>query len=374
MKLTGLKVLDLSAFLPGPMLTMMMADHGAEVIKVEPMGAGEPTRSIGAVKNGQSVYFRNTQRGKRSIQLDLKDAADRALALKLAAEADVLVEAWRPGVADRLGLGYAAVSAANPRIVYCSLSAFGQDGRYRDRPAHDLVVQALAGTLQPGEGPPPALPIMLSADALSAMTGLSAVLMALLGRERTGRGDYLDISMYDSLVAWTANAVGEVFAQGEAPRAAASRFWGGAALYDLYETADGRWLALGGSEAKFAENLLNGLGRPDLVAAARTPPGEGQAPVRAFLRETFRARPLAEWEAWFAGRDVCWAPVRSLKEAFDDPFLAERGMLARDAQGAEVIGSPIRFRAEPARIDPKAPGLNEDGAVIARNGWERREP
>ncbi|MDR3510402.1 MAG: CoA transferase [Caulobacteraceae bacterium] len=374
MKLSGLKVLDLSAFLPGPMLTMMMADHGAEVIKVEPMGAGEPTRAIGEVKNGQSVYFRNTQRGKRSIQLDLKDPEGLALCLRLAAEADVLVEAWRPSVAERLGLGYAAVSALNPRIVYCSLSAFGQAGRYRDRPAHDLVVQALAGTIQPGEGPPPAVPIMLSADALSAMTGLSAVLMALLGRERSGKGDYLDISMYDSLTAWTANAVGEVFAKGEAPRAANSRFWGGAALYDLYETADGRWLALGGSEAKFAENLLNGLGRPDLIAAARTPPGEGQAPVRAFLREAFKARRLADWEAWFDGRDVCWAPVRSLKEAFDDPFLVERGMLGRDAEGAEVIGSPIRFLAEPARIDPKAPERNQDGEAIARHGWERPRP
>jgi crotonobetainyl-CoA:carnitine CoA-transferase CaiB-like acyl-CoA transferase len=374
MKLAGLKVLDLSTFLPGPMLTMMMADHGAEVIKVEPAGAGEPTRAIGEVKNGLSVYFRNTQRGKRSIQIDLKDPDGLALCLKLAAEADVLVEAWRPGVAERLGVGYAAVSALNPAIVYCSLSAFGQDGRYRDRPAHDLVVQALAGTLAPGEGPPPAMPIVLSADALSAMTGLSAVLMALFGRERTGKGDYLDISMYDSLTAWTANAVGEVFAKGEAPEAAKSRFWGGAALYALYETADGRFLALGGSEAKFAENLLDGLGRPDLIAAARTPPGEGQAPVRAFLRETFKTRSLAEWEAWFEGRDVCWAPVRSLKAAFDDPFLAERGMLARDADGNEIIGAPIRFQAEPARVDGKAPAKNEHGEEIARLGWKRPTP
>jgi crotonobetainyl-CoA:carnitine CoA-transferase CaiB-like acyl-CoA transferase len=374
MKLSGLKVLDLSTFLPGPMLTMMMADHGAEVIKVEPMGAGEPTRGIGAVSNGQSVYFRNTQRGKRSIQLDLKAADDLALCLELAAEADVVVEAWRPGVADRLGVGYAAVKALNPAVVYCSISAFGQQGRYRERPAHDLVVQALAGTIAPGEGPPPALPIMLSADALSAMTGLSAVLMALLGRERSGQGDYLDISMYDAVTAWTANAVGEVFAHGQAPRLAASRFWGGAALYDLYETADGRYLALGGSEAKFAEALLNGLDRPDLIAAAKTSPGEGQAPVRAFLRQTFKTKPLADWEAWFAGRDICWAPVRSLKEAFDDPFLIERGMLAFDAEGGQIIGTPIRFQVEPARIDPHAPALNEDGEDIANLGWKRPRP
>jgi crotonobetainyl-CoA:carnitine CoA-transferase CaiB-like acyl-CoA transferase len=371
MKLSGLKVLDLSMFLPGPMLTMMMADHGAEVIKVEPAGAGEPTRGIGEVKNGLSVYFRNTQRGKRSIQIDLKDPEGLALCLRLAAEADVLVETYRPGVADRLGVGYAAISALNPAIVYCSLSAFGQEGRYRDRPAHDLVVQALAGTLAPGAGPPPAIPIMLSADALSAMTGLSAVLMALYGREKTGRGDYLDISMFDSLVAWTANATGEVFAKGEAPDPATSRFWGGAALYDLYETADGRFLALGGSEAKFAENLLNGLERPDLIPASKAPPGPGQDPVRTFLRNAVRQKSLADWESWFEGRDICWAPVRSLKEAYDDPFMTERGMLARDAEGSEIIGAPIRFLAEPAHIDPKAPAKNEHGDEIARHGWKR---
>jgi crotonobetainyl-CoA:carnitine CoA-transferase CaiB-like acyl-CoA transferase len=371
MKLSGLKVLDLSMFLPGPILTLMLADHGADVIKVEPMGAGEPTRAIGEVKNGQTIYFRNTQRGKRSIQLDLKDPAGLALCLKLAAEADVLVEGYRPGVADRLGVGYPAIQAINPGIVYCSLSAFGQEGRYSQRPAHDLVIQALAGTLAPGEGPPPAMPIVVAADALSAMTGLSAILMALLGRARTGLGDYLDISMYDSLVAWTAPFVGEVFAKGEPPKAATSRFWGGAALYDLYETADGRYLAMGGSEPKFAETLLTGLGRPDLLPAARTPPGPGQDPVRAFLRETFKTKSLADWESWFGDRDICWAPVRDLKQAFADPFLVERGMLAYDAEGSEIIGTPIRFLAEPAQIDPKAPAKNEHGDEIARHGWKR---
>ena len=371
MKLSGLKVLDLSMFLPGPILTMMLADHGADVIKVEPTGAGEPTRAIGEVKNGQTIYFRNTQRGKRSIQIDLKDADGKALFMRLAAEADVLIEGYRPGVADRLGVGYAAISAINPGIVYCSLSAFGQEGTYAQRPAHDLVIQALAGTLAPGEGPPPAMPIVVAADALSAMTGLSAVMMALYGRQTTGKGDYLDISMYDSLVAWTAPFVGEVFAKGEAPSTATSRFWGGAALYDLYETADGGYLAMGGSEPKFAENLLNGLERPDLLPAAKTPPGPTQEPVRAFLRETFKQKPLAEWEAWFEGRDICWAPVRDLKAAFDDPFLVERGMLARDADGSEIIGTPIRFLAEPAQIDPKAPDKNEHGEDIARHGWKR---
>jgi len=371
MKLSGLKVLDLSLFLPGPMVTLMMADHGADVIKIEPMGAGEPTRGIGEVKNGLSVYFRNTQRGKRSIQLDLKDPAGQAMFHKLAAEADVLIEAWRPGVAGRLGVGYGAVSAVNPGIVYCSLSAFGQDGRYRDRPAHDLAVQALAGTLPLGadRDGAPVMPGTQSADALSSLTALAGILMALYRREKTGQGDYLDISMFDAVIAWTPHATGSVFARGETPDLASSRFWGGAAMYGLYQTADHRWIALGGSELKFAENLLNGLGRPDLIAAAKPPPGADQAPLHAFLRETFAARTQGEWTAWFEGRDICFAPVRTLKEAFDDPFLAERGMLAHDAEGSEIVGTPIRFTAEPAQVDPHAPAKNEHGAEILARGW-----
>jgi crotonobetainyl-CoA:carnitine CoA-transferase CaiB-like acyl-CoA transferase len=374
MKLSGLKVLDLSQFLPGPMVTLMMADHGAEVIKVEPMGAGEPTRGIGEVKNGQSVYFRNTQRGKRSIQLDLKSAEGRAVFDRLAAEADVVIEAFRPGVADRLGVGYGAISAANPGVVYCSLSAFGQEGRYAQRPAHDLAVQALAGTLPLGadRSGAPVMPGTVTADALGSLTALSGILMALYRRDRTGQGDFLDISMFDAVIAWTPHATGTVFAKGEAPDLASSRFWGGAALYQLYETVDHRWIALGGSEIKFAENLLNGLGRPDLIPAAKLPPGAGQAPIHAFLRETFAARTQGEWVDWFEGRDICFAPVRTLKEAFDDPSLVERGLLTRDAEGTETVGTPIRFRKEPARIDPHAPKLNEHRDEIVARGWNTK--
>ena len=373
MKLAGLKVLDLSMFLPGPMVTLMLADHGADVIKVEPLGAGEPTREIGEVKHGLSVYFRNTQRGKRSIQLNLKDEGQRGLFLRLAAEADVIVEAWRPGVADRLGVGYAAVGAANPGIVYASLTAFGQEGGRRDNPAHDLAVQALAGTLPLSadrEGRP-VMPGALIADAFSSLAALSGILMALYRRATTGQGDFVDISMFDSVIAWTAHATGPVFAKGEAPDLGRSRFWGGAAMYGLYQTLDERWIVLGGSEIKFAENLLAKLGRLDLLPMARQPPGDCQEPLRAFFRQTFATKTQGQWVEWFEGLDVCFAPVRTLKEAFDDPFLQERGMLAFDEDGSEVIGTPIRFRNEPATINPRAPALNEHGDAIARHGWAR---
>jgi crotonobetainyl-CoA:carnitine CoA-transferase CaiB-like acyl-CoA transferase len=234
-------------------------------------------------------------------------------------------------------------------------------------------VQALAGTLPLGADAAgaPVMPGTLTADALSSLTALAGVLMALYAREKTGQGDFLDISMFDSVIAWTPHATGSVFAKGEAPDLGASRFWGGAAMYRLYETSDRRWIALGGSELKFAQNLLTGLGRPDLIDAAQQPPGAGQAPLHAFLREAFAQRTQSQWTAWFEGRDICFAPVRTLKEAFDDPFLAERGMLGRDAEGSEIVGTPIRFQSEPARINPHAPALNEHGADIIAHGWKR---
>ncbi len=361
MKLEGVRVLDLSLFLPGPMLTLMMADHGADVIKVEPAGEGEPTRHIGYEKGGATVWFRNTHRGKRSIQLDLKSEAGQAAFWRLAKDADVVVEAFRPGVVDRLSVGYEAVRAVNPKVVYCAISAFGQDGRYRLRPAHDLAVQALAGIVALTEGfdGKPAPPGLAAADALASLTALSGVLMALYRAEKTGQGDYLDVAMLDSLLAWTPNVTGKIFATGEPHIPKHERSFGGQAMNALYETAEGQWIVLGGSEVKFATNLLNALGRPDLIDYARLPPGPGQAPLAAFLRETFRTKTRAEWEAWFAPLDVCFAPVRNLKEAFDDPVVRERGMLAYDAEGNEIVGTPLKFRQEPAVINPHVPALDE---------------
>lgn len=357
MKLEGVRVLDLSLFLPGPMLTLMMADHGADVIKVEPPGEGEPTRRIGYEKNGASVWFRNTHRGKRSVGLNLKTPEGMAAFHALAAEADVIVEAFRPGVADRLGVGYDAVRAYNPGVVYCAISAFGQTGAYSQLPAHDVAVQALAGvvSLNEGQDGKPAMPHMPVADALASLTALSGVLMALLRKRETGLGDYLDVSMYDATLAWTPNVTGRIFATGQAHEPKDERSWGGAAFYNLYECADGQWVSLGGSEIKFARNLLTALERPDLIEIAALPPGPEQEPLRAFLRETFLKKTRADWETWFAGRDVCFAPVRTLKEAFDDPATRDSGMLAFDADGSEVVGTPLKFRNEPGVIDPTLP-------------------
>jgi crotonobetainyl-CoA:carnitine CoA-transferase CaiB-like acyl-CoA transferase len=372
MKLSGLKVLDLSLFLPGPMLTLMMADHGANVIKVEPAGEGEPTRHLGYMKNGASIWFRNTQRGKRSIQLNLKSEEGLATFWALAKEADVIIEAFRPGVVDRLGVGYRAVKAVNPGIVYCSISAFGQEGKYREKPAHDLAIQAMAGLVAHTEGfdGNPAPPGLVAGDALGSLTALSGVMMALWRKDRTGQGDYLDVSMLDSLMAWTPNVTGKIFATGEDIIPKHERPFGGQAMNSLYQCKDGGWVVLGGSEVKFARNLLAEWGRLDLLQYAEIPPGPEQYPLRDFFREKFREKTRAEWEAWFEGKDICFAPVRTLKDAFEDSAAAERGMIAWDAEGNEIVGTPIRFTEEPAVIDASIAELDEHHAEIVAKGWD----
>jgi crotonobetainyl-CoA:carnitine CoA-transferase CaiB-like acyl-CoA transferase len=276
----------------------------------------------------------------------------------------VLVESFRPGVVDRLGIGYAAVSARAEKIVYVSISAFGQTGPYRDRPAHDLAVEAMSGVLSVNLGwdDRPWAPAIACADMLASNMALSGVLMALLRRETTGRGDYLDIAMMDALIASLPNGYGLPMTERRQPVAKHERTWGGNAMYRVYETKDGRFVVLGGAELKFATNLLTALGRPDLIPLCQLPPGPAQEPVHAFLTETFLTRTQAEWADWMAGKDVAFAPVKSLREGLDDPQTRHRAMLVQDQGGWEHLGIPIRFADEPGQIrfDPPAHGQHSE--------------
>ena len=364
MKLAGLRVIDLSVFLPGPYLTLALADHGAEVIKVEAPGEGDPGRHIGLKDGDTTVFFRNINRGKKSVVLDLKSDAGREALLQLAETADVFIEAFRPGVVDRLGLGYEAVRARNPGIVYCSISAFGQDGPYRHRPAHDLALEAMTGILSVslGEDGKPAVPGIPAADVLAGLQGLAGVLMALLRRKDTGLGDYLDISMHESAMAATLTILGPAIAEGRQPNPKHERTTGGAAFYRLYETSDGRHLALAGQEPKFIHALLGALGRPELAEPCLRGPGPHQQPVMDFLAATFRTRSLAEWDAFITRLDVCYGPVNTLPEALADAGLRARGMVFDDERGKAHVASAIRFRHEPSKPELRAPRLGEHTA------------
>ena len=317
MKLSGIRVVDLSVFLPGPYLTKALADHGAEVIKVEAPGEGDPVRHLGPSDGPSTVYFRNFNRGKKSVVLNLKDPADRQALLGLCDGADVFVETFRPGVMDRLGIGYAQLSARNPRIVYCSISAFGQNGPYRDRPSHDLGVEAVSGVLSVSQGRDgqPAIPAVAAADMVASLQGLAGILMALLRRQATGEGDYLDISMHDSVVSASAN-------------------------------------------------LLGALGRAELAALCERGPGPHQQPVEQFLRDTFRTRTRDEWVQYLSKLDVCFGELNTFPEALRDAHLNARGMILVDDLGRRHLGSPIRFAREPAQVDLHEPAMGEHGAAI----------
>jgi crotonobetainyl-CoA:carnitine CoA-transferase CaiB-like acyl-CoA transferase len=365
-KLGGIRVIDLSVFLPGPYLTLALADHGAEVLKIETPGEGDPGRHIGLSDGPSTVFFRNLNRGKKSVVLDLKDTAQRDALLALCDTADVFVESFRPGTVDRLGVGYDAVRTRNPRIVYCAISAFGQDSEWRSRPAHDLALEAEAGLLSMtlGNDGRPAIPGIPVADVLAGLQGLSGVLMALYRREQTGLGDYIDISMHDVTIGGMLNILGPAFAENRQPVPAHERTTGGAAFYRPYETQDGRYLVLAGQEPKFIRNLLGALGGPELAELCLRGPGPHQAPVIDFLNAEFRKRPLAEWQAYLATLDVCFGRINTLPEAVAHPNLAARGMIRRDPTSRRHVGPPIRFLHEPAQPLLREPQLGEHTALI----------
>jgi len=371
-KLQSLRVVDLSLFLPGPLMTQFMADHGAEVVKVESLHEGEPNREIGAKRDGVSVYFANTHRGKKSIALNLKDPAGLEVLMRLAERSDVLVEAFRPGVAERLGIGYRQVVARAPRIVYASIAAFGQSGPYRDLAVHDLATEAMSGVLSLNRGTDgrPAIPALANADMLASMMTLSGVLMALYRRKETGKGDYLDMAMADSLLACLPNNMGTAMTERRQPVLEEERALGGNALYNIYETKDGDFVVLAGQELKFAKNLLEPLGRPDLVDLCIRPPGPGQNPVREFLRSSFKNKTKREWVEWFKGRDIAFAPMRTLPEVLEDPHFKARGMVLKDARGWDHLGVPIKFADEPAQpsFDPPAHGQHT-AAILRELGY-----
>ncbi|TDN59204.1 CaiB/BaiF CoA-transferase family protein [Paraburkholderia sp. BL10I2N1] len=360
MKLSGVRVVDLSQFMPGPMLASNLADHGADVIKVEPL-TGDAAR--GSLES-DSEFFVALNRGKRSIALDLKHPDGLAVALRLIDEADIVIESSRPGVAARLGIGYDAVSRTNPRLVYCSLTAFGQTGPLSHMPAHDPVIQALAGTLPRDERGAPVTSGASLAALAGSLTALSAVLMALLHARETGRGDFVDISLYDAALTAQPHLTGRALNPVEGDAVETAHGGNAIALLAAYRTADSQWLCLGGRELDFATNLLTPLGRPDLIAVAVGAAGEAQADLRTFLTQVFLTRTLGEWLAWFEGRRVSVAPVLSLREALAHPHTHARQMVKVDAAGRQHGASAIRFRRDPAQPALSIPAIGEHTAEI----------
>jgi len=319
--LQGIRVLDLSRLLPGPFLTMVLADLGADVVKIEDPRLGDYMRQVPPAKGGISGRFLAINRGKRSIVLDLKAPAGRDALLRMAAQADVVVESFRPGVMDRLGVGYAQLAAASPQIVLCSISGFGQTGPYVERAGHDIGYLALAGVLALGgpAGGAPMMPGVQIADlAGGSLWSATAILAALVGRHRTGKGAHLDISMTEGALALVSAEVGNLDC-GAHPTRGVERLNGGVACYGIYRTQDDRYLAVGALEPKFWIALNQAIGRRPDVSELIAPPAD-QARVRAELAAIFATRTCAEWTAALARHDCCVEVVTELDELPDHPL------------------------------------------------------
>jgi crotonobetainyl-CoA:carnitine CoA-transferase CaiB-like acyl-CoA transferase len=351
--LQGIRVLDLSRLLPGPFLTMVLADMGADVVKIEDPRVGDYLRAFPPAKGGLGGRFLAVNRGKRSIALDLKAAAGRDAFLRLVDRADVVVESFRPGVMDKLGLGPAQLLARSPRLVICSISGYGQTGPYAHRAGHDLDYIGLAGVLAmtgPAGGAP-AMPGVQIADlAGGALWGATAILGALVGRERHGRGAHLDISMTEGALALLAAELGNLDC-GARPTRGVETLNGGMACYGVYRAKDGKYLAVGALEPKFWLALNQAMGRLPQVAELAGSPAQ-QAQVRHELAAIFATRTAAEWHQHLADHDCCVEVILEPEELADHPLHQARGVFFTIDGGAGV--GPIRQVRTPVG-QPSAP-------------------
>lgn len=359
--LEGIRVVDFSTLLPGPMASLILARAGAEVTKIERPGKGDEMRSYEPKFGQDSVNFALLNQGKRSLALDLKDPIDVQKAIDLVTTADILVEQFRPGVMDRLGLGYQAMRELNPRLIYCSITGWGQSGPLADMAAHDLNYQAEAGLLglTAGADGAPVLPSVLTADiAGGAYPAVMNVLLALRLRELDGAGRMLDIAMADNLFTFNYWGLGNGFSEGQWPRAGKDLVTGGTARYQVYRTKDGRYLAAAPLEQKFWENFLSVLKATHLLEDAQNPLGTRDAVASIIATAT-----AAEWIARFDGVDACVSVVKSLEEAVNTPHFKARGIfnsVLANKNGDHIPALPLPISAALQSVgSTTAPQLGE---------------
>jgi crotonobetainyl-CoA:carnitine CoA-transferase CaiB-like acyl-CoA transferase len=374
--LAGLKVLDLSRLLPGGFCSLLLADFGADVIKVEDTHTGDyvrwsPPFYEGADQTARSALFLALNRAKRSIRLDLKSDAGKEVLLRLVRDADVLLESFRPGVMDRLGVGYDRLRAENPGLVYCAITGYGQDGPNRDRSGHDmnyLGLNGLLGLTGDADGPPVQAAGQIADLGGGALMATIGILVALRERERSGQGQFVDCSMFDGALSWLAMVAAELFATGITPRRGGLLLAGALTCYRPYKCADG-YVTLGALEPKFWKAWCLGVGREDLISGAFDPPGSD---THRAVTEIFAARTREQWRAFASEHDCCLEPVLELDEVLESELVAAREMVAPLAQPGvqepvKLLGLPIKLGRTPG--DPTrapGPGLGEHTDAVLR--------
>jgi crotonobetainyl-CoA:carnitine CoA-transferase CaiB-like acyl-CoA transferase len=362
--LEGIRVLDMARLGPGPHCARILADLGADVIKVEEPGEGAGRRAGRAIRFPSHAAIR---RNSRSVAINLKHEEGRAVFLRLAATADVVTEGFRPGVVKRLGVDYEAVRAVKPDIVYASLTGYGQDGPYAGYVGHDINYQALTGLIDmtgPAGGPP-AIPGNAIADnAGGGMNAAIGILAAILVRDRTGRGQHVDMAMVDGLASMMFLTLDGYLTSGETPHRGQTLLTGAYPWYNLYETADGKYVSVGAIEPWFYENLCRALGREEF-AEHQYAEGAKRDEIFAAFREAFRTKSRDDWVAELMPAETCVAPVYSVEEVAADPHLRHRGLIVDDP--SPQVGVMVKLSETPGGIRTPGPEIGADTDQILRD-------
>ncbi|MBI3456838.1 MAG: CoA transferase [Candidatus Rokubacteria bacterium] len=374
--LDGLRVVDLTENLAGPFCTMILADMGAEVIKIERPGIGDESRRFPPFLKGEGAGYLTLHRGKKSVVLDLKDARGREAFMRLIARADVLVEAFRPGTLDRLGLGPATLRAADPRLIVCSLSGYGQTGPYRERGGYDLIAQAMGGLMSVTGEPdgPPAKCGFPVTDMGCGMWAAIGILLALRARDRTGEGQQVDTSLFEVPVAWSVWHAARYFATSEVVGRLGSAHPSGAP-YQAFQGADGAWFVLAGNPQHLWQRLCRLIERDDLLADPRFQTNADRVAhmnaLEAELEVAFRRRPAAQWIAALEAAGIPAGPVNRLDQVFAGPQVAARQMvleLEHPTVGRHrVLGIPVKLSATPGAVRAPAPRLGQHTEEVLRD-------
>ena len=366
--LSSLKVLDFSTLLPGPYATMMLADMGADVVRVEAPDRLDLTRVMPPHDGDTSTAHAYLTRGKRSIGLDLKNEGSAAKVLELVKDCDIVVEQFRPGVMDRLGIGYEALRAVNPQLIYCAITGYGQTGPYASRAGHDINYLALAGVAahsgRKGNGPPP-LGIQVADVAGGSHHAVMGILAAVIHRNQTGEGQFVDISMTDAAFALNAMAGAAELAGGQ-PQQPEGAMLNGGSFYDYYQTADNRWLSIGSLEPQFSSRLCDILGIADMKSYGLSQNPGHQQKLKEAIKQAIAGKTLQEWQALFSDQDACVEPVLTISEAAAHPQLQARDMVIGVSRGdgsvQKQLGHPIKFSLTPceSRFTGRALGADND--------------
>lgn len=372
MPLEGIRVLDLTRLLPGPYCSLMLADFGADVIKIEDTKLGDYARWTEPKTGEFSAMFYSLNRNKRSMSLDLKLQESREVFLELVKTADVLIESFRPGVMDRLGLGYEELKKHNPKLIYCAITSFGQTGPYKDKPGHDINFLSYSGLLDlQGEQnrKPVSSSVQIGDIGGGSLMAVIGILVSIIEARKSGKGQFIDISMLDGAVSWMQTILPAFLTDNQAPKRGELVLNGAKACYETYETKDQRYLSVGALEFKFWKNFCLVIGKEELISKLDAPSDQQNA-LKQEIQAVISTKTLQEWIALFDGIDACVAPVLTVEEMVNDPQIKDRKMIEEvynpSAGITRQIANPIKLSRIKAETVRQAPGLGEHNEEILK--------